>query len=140
MRLSYIHAYQSFIWNSIVSKRIAEFGVKPILGDLVHARSVDELQEMGNDDSNSSNQSECSNPTIVSIDKNNILNYTIADVVLPLPGYDVTYPNNEVADWYKDLLLADGLSEVDFERSAKYWITSTCPNLFIRAIFLFKKS
>jgi tRNA pseudouridine13 synthase len=120
MRLSYIHAYQSFIWNSIVSKRIAEFGVKPILGDLVHARSVDELQEMGNDDSNSSNQSECSNPTIVSIDKNNILNYTIADVVLPLPGYDVTYPDNEVADWYKDLLLADGLSEVDFERSAKY--------------------
>ncbi|XP_046633409.1 uncharacterized protein LOC124312900 isoform X1 [Daphnia pulicaria] len=119
MRLSYIHAYQSFIWNSIVSKRIAEFGVKPILGDLVHARSVDELQEMGNDDSNSSNQSECSNQTIVSIDKNNILNYTIADVVLPLPGYDVTYPDNEVADWYKDLLLADGLSEVDFERSAK---------------------
>jgi tRNA pseudouridine13 synthase len=56
----------------------------------------------------------------VSIDKNNILNYTIADVVLPLPGYDVTYPDNEVADWYKDLLLADGLSEVDFERSAKY--------------------
>lgn len=134
MRLSYIHAYQSFIWNSIVSKRVAEFGVEPILGDLVYARSTDggesysgiqmsddeSQQEMDSENRNSSNQAEYNNPRIVSIDENNILYYTIADVVLPLPSYDVTYPDNEVANWYKDLLLADGLSEMDFKTSAKY--------------------
>lgn len=31
-------------------------------------------------------------------------------VVLPLPGYNVEYPNNEIKDWYAELLEADGLS------------------------------
>lgn len=31
----YIHAFQSLVWNKIVSKRIKEFGLQPIVGDLV---------------------------------------------------------------------------------------------------------
>ena len=135
MRLSYIHAYQSFIWNSIVSKRIAVFGVNPILGDLVYGRKIDgdniksrtemcddEPQEKMESDlsSNSSNQEKDSHPNIVLIDENNIHYYTIDDVVLPLPGYGVIHPANQVVTWYKELLLADGLSEMDFKRSAKY--------------------
>lgn len=30
--------------------------------------------------------------------------------MLPLPGYDVDYPNNEVKEWYKELLEEVGLS------------------------------
>jgi len=34
MRLMYVHAYQSYVWNSVVSRRIREFGLVPRPGDL----------------------------------------------------------------------------------------------------------
>lgn len=37
-------------------------------------------------------------------------NYSIYDLVLPLPGYDVTYPDNVVKEWYKDTLEEYGLT------------------------------
>uniref|UniRef100_A0A0B7AA66 TRUD domain-containing protein n=1 Tax=Arion vulgaris TaxID=1028688 RepID=A0A0B7AA66_9EUPU len=34
-RLLYIHSYQAFVWNQMVSKRLKVFGFQPIVGDLV---------------------------------------------------------------------------------------------------------
>ena len=31
----YIHSYQSFVWNTMVSRRIEAFGLKAVEGDLV---------------------------------------------------------------------------------------------------------
>lgn len=31
----YIHSYQSYVWNNTVSKRIEEYGLKAVPGDLV---------------------------------------------------------------------------------------------------------
>lgn len=31
----YIHSYQSYVWNSMVSRRIELYGLKPVPGDLV---------------------------------------------------------------------------------------------------------
>lgn len=31
----YIHSYQSYVWNNMVSKRIEDYGLKPVPGDLV---------------------------------------------------------------------------------------------------------
>ncbi|XP_032795180.2 uncharacterized protein LOC116931670 isoform X2 [Daphnia magna] len=134
MRLTYIRAYQSFIWNTAVSKRIAAFGMKPILGDLVNALGIDDdscdlglqsFEKIDNYSSNSSNKNDCVQCKFIFIDKNNIHNYTIDDVVLPLPGYDITYPINEVAEWYRNLLLVDELTEMDFKREAKKYSLKT---------------
>ena len=44
------------------------------------------------------------------LDESNIGNYNMYDVVLPLPGYDVIYPANEVAQWYNEQLETDEMS------------------------------
>lgn len=40
--LLYLHAYQSYIWNTVVSRRIREYGLKTLPGDLVIVQGTDE--------------------------------------------------------------------------------------------------
>lgn len=51
-RTMYIHAYQSFVWNHLVSRRIKELGNKPIVGDLVYEkRDTHDTTEAAHDES-----------------------------------------------------------------------------------------
>lgn len=43
------------------------------------------------------------------LSQEDISNYSIYDVILPLPGFDIKYPENEVKDWYKEALQEYGL-------------------------------
>ncbi|XP_067420586.1 pseudouridylate synthase 7 homolog isoform X2 [Emydura macquarii macquarii] len=85
-RLMYIHSYQSYVWNNMVSKRIEEFGLKTVVGDLV-----------------------LKGATAVHIEEADVDNYTIHDIVMPLPGFDVIYPRHKIGDAYKEMLVADNL-------------------------------
>ncbi|XP_069485227.1 pseudouridylate synthase 7 homolog isoform X2 [Ambystoma mexicanum] len=85
-RLMYIHSYQSYVWNTMVSKRIEEYGFKAVAGDLT-------LKEA----------------TAVPIEEGDVDNYSIHDVVMPLPGFDVIYPKHKIGDAYKEMLAADNL-------------------------------
>ncbi|XP_055509174.1 pseudouridylate synthase 7 homolog isoform X1 [Leucoraja erinacea] len=86
-RLMYIHSYQSYVWNNIVSKRINEYGLKAMAGDLV-----------------------LKGGTAVPIQGSDEEKYTIHDVVLPLPGFDVIYPEHKIGNAYEEMMAADGLN------------------------------
>ncbi|XP_027745907.1 pseudouridylate synthase 7 homolog isoform X1 [Empidonax traillii] len=85
-RLMYIHSYQSYVWNNMVSKRIEEYGLRAVPGDLI-----------------------LKGATAVHIEEGDVDNYTIHDVVMPLPGFDVIYPKHKIGEAYKEMLVADNL-------------------------------
>ncbi|KAG1670926.1 Pseudouridylate synthase 7 [Nymphon striatum] len=97
-RLMYVHSYQSNIWNKAVSYRFKEFGMKPIAGDLVFSSDIDGHSGTG------------AKVKILTEEDVELLKFSIYDVVLPLPGYDVIYPENKmIKEFYKELLEKDGL-------------------------------
>lgn len=133
----YIHAYQSLIWNEMVSRRIAKFGLQVCEGDLVYSNDDEHVaaeviddetaiieEEDADDAADESNQvppdqqrsSEVKHVKKADIDSNS---YTIFDVILPLPGHDVLYPANECAEWYKERLAQDDLSSEKLKQKNK---------------------
>lgn len=46
--------------------------------------------------------------------------YTLADVILPMPGYDVVYPEGPLFEKYKEIMAADGLDPSKMRRNQKY--------------------
>lgn len=142
----YIHAYQSLIWNEIVSRRVAAHGLDLCEGDLVYVDSVgvcddhidDEATiEMNEDVDGGGDDGADEQPANANADQASQISrfqamvkpltqadvdskkYSIFDVVLPLPGHDITYPSNECGQWYEDRLKRDNLSSELLKRKQK---------------------
>ncbi|ESO12071.1 hypothetical protein HELRODRAFT_63211, partial [Helobdella robusta] len=98
MRLMYLHAYQSLIWNKIVSKRFQTLKSEVLIGDLFQS----------SDDK-----------SVSVVSEENIGYVKLTDVVLPLPGFDVKYPDNEIKIWYDELLSSDGLHVNSFNHKIR---------------------
>mmetsp|Transcript_3309 Transcript_3309/g.7664 ORF Transcript_3309/g.7664 Transcript_3309/m.7664 type:complete len:1002 (-) Transcript_3309:1273-4278(-) len=98
MRTFWINAYQSYVWNQAASKRIARYGTNAIKGDLYVEKDDTMLKN-------------------VKVIQDEALCSTISleQIVLPLPGYRVSYPENDVGKEYESILLGD---KVKFEKSA----------------------
>jgi len=106
-RTMYVHSYQAFVWNTMVSRRLKELGHLPVIGDLVlpPKKSISESSE--------------EKPTPILVTESNIKDFGLKDVVLPLPGCKIIYPENEVKTWYEKMLQEDGLDLNSLERRQK---------------------
>ncbi|EED22330.1 pseudouridine synthase TruD/Pus7, putative [Talaromyces stipitatus ATCC 10500] len=135
LRLMYVHAYQSFVWNIAAGERWRLYGDKVVEGDLIISN-----QERWQGTAAQDGVIDADGEVIVEAqaqDRANALDdvfirarplsaeeaasgkYTIFDVVLPLPGYDVVYPANQLTDFYKNFMASErggGLDPFDMRR------------------------
>ncbi|XP_056312347.1 pseudouridylate synthase PUS7L-like [Danio aesculapii] len=102
MRVFYLHSYCSRVWNQAAKYRLQNLGFKPVQGDLVWAESVKGLKDA---------TEELSAPQIhvVTSDEEKNEVFSLDQVILPMPGNSVKYPENLLGQWYQDRLAQDGL-------------------------------
>ncbi|KAF9008970.1 pseudouridine synthase [Cyathus striatus] len=139
LRLMYIHAYQSYVWNAIVSERIRTYGAdRPVVGDLVFEIPVEvsqdmdvdvddnaaerkvDLEEQGiNTSSRRKSRKPYVAPRVKTLTEDDIDKYTVFDVIMPLPGTDVAYPGGKLGERYREFLRMDGLDPDNFVRKQR---------------------
>jgi tRNA pseudouridine13 synthase len=128
MRMMYIHAYQSYVWNFVASRRWSKYGATVIEGDLVLSDRKDgpvvardpndtEIVDDADDDELYYAQARPLTADDIASGK-----YTIFDIVLPTPGFDVTYPGNDIGEYYEEFMGREengGLHPYDMRRRNK---------------------
>ena len=99
LRTMYVHAYQSFVWNVAASKRIELFGLKPVEGDLVINKdeaSGEALEDNGDSDFDEDlREARFVRARAITEEEAKSGKFTLEDVVLPTPGFDVVYPSKQ---------------------------------------------
>ncbi|XP_006865378.1 PREDICTED: pseudouridylate synthase 7 homolog-like protein [Chrysochloris asiatica] len=104
MRIFYIHAYSSKIWNEAVSYRLATYGLRVVEGDLVCLTGNVDDEHFPN-----------SKVHLVTEEEESANIYAIHQVLLPVLGYNIQYPKNKVGQWYHEILSRDGLQTCRFK-------------------------
>ncbi|GMF15103.1 unnamed protein product [Phytophthora lilii] len=135
LRMMYTHSYQSYVWNTVASDRLTQFSKdSPVVGDLVipHDKMTEEYvndsEDGGADDEDSDaapaskkprTSTEASRPeaNVTVVTAENLSQYSIYDVVLPLPGYSIVYPENALKERYDDIMKADNVDFQALERA-----------------------
>ncbi|KAK9375593.1 pseudouridine synthase [Lipomyces chichibuensis] len=124
LRIMYVHAYQSFVWNTVVSERIAKFGLAVLEGDLVLDDDTKKAsaQEDADDEFEEDVMDSSEFVTARSITAEEIQEgkFTIFDVVMPSPGFDVQYPAHlDLRSSYERIMAIEGLSPYKMRHNVK---------------------
>ena len=168
LRMMYVHAYQSLVWNEAVNERWRKWGAEVVEGDLVlveehkdkeqqreAADTADVSQKLegnaadgapgqqqetdadgelvihaqpsdpDNDDPNTADAEDpFSHTRARSLTSSEATSgqYNIFDIVLPLPGYDVSYSANALGEWYTEFMASErggGLDPNDMRRKQR---------------------
>lgn len=105
LRSMYLHAYQSFVWNHVVSARIERHGFAVLAGDLVEVAST---TDTGRGDGELS--------PVRALTAEEVSAHSIFDIVLPLPGFAVNYPSNDLLAEYVSVMRRDNLDPLKMHR------------------------
>ncbi|WWD22862.1 hypothetical protein CI109_107357 [Kwoniella shandongensis] len=121
LRTMYVHAYQSYVWNLVVSERMKMSATEPLVGDLVfvdaEAKAEGDEPDLDAIPAHAKDKrgkpirkwQTSSSPDVKQLIEEDLPNYSIFDVVVPLPGFDVEYPGGAIGELYEKMLKADGL-------------------------------
>ncbi|TKA72404.1 hypothetical protein B0A55_05861 [Friedmanniomyces simplex] len=136
LRLMYVHAYQSLVWNRVAGKRWELYGDKVVEGDLVIVGEKDgngtavkkeEVDEDGEpivkpaaEDSVAAEDA-FTRARPLSKEEAGSGKYDIFDVVLPQPGFDVLYPSNEVGKFYEEFMGSEAGGGLDPHKMRRSW-------------------
>ncbi|KAK6204299.1 pseudouridine synthase [Scheffersomyces amazonensis] len=133
LRMIYGHAYQSYVWNKVASKRIELFGLEVQEGDLVIDNELPQTKAESSDDEFEEDVATSNEVKVKALTEDDIKSgkYTIYDVVLPTPGFKIVYPTNEqLKQVYVDTMAQDGLDPFKMARRIKeFSLTGTYRNL-----------
>jgi tRNA pseudouridine13 synthase len=104
MRMMFIHAFQSFVWNQAVSYRIKELGLQVAIGDLVFSK----CNEFASPLERNANHI----PSVHVVTKEDVTSkkYTLFDIVMPLIGMRTKNPENKSGDLFSEILLEHGIT------------------------------
>lgn len=135
MRTMYVHAYQSLVWNFAASTRWGRYGNRAVKGDLILAKSEayadrgDEQVASVNEETIHLAEGDATDTDMTRLqvqvlteEEANSGDYNIFDVVLPTPGWDMIYPNNEIGEFYTEFMGKEengGLNPNDMRRPQK---------------------
>ena len=136
LRLMYVHAYQSHIWNIIAGKRREVYGDRAVEGDLVIIGEKDEPKAQSDEaevdqdgepvirpsgDDSSAPEDPYTRARALTKEEAESGKYDIFDVVLPLPGWDVIYPTNSIGKYYEELMASEVGGGLDPHKMRRNW-------------------
>ncbi|KAG6016504.1 hypothetical protein E4U54_001281 [Claviceps lovelessii] len=119
LRSMYLHAYQSHVWNHAASLRYTLHGSKVVKGDLVIIADAEAPQPSTATTAEEISRDQDGDEIINPVDEDEDAplrarpltqeeassgKYTIHDIVLPSPGHDVIYPDNEIGAFYTEFM------------------------------------
>ena len=164
LRLIYVHAYQSLVWNVCAGYRWRLYGSKIVKGDLVlvhehrdkegqpksikppppyhhhptgapSSSSADTVDELGDiilplptgtiaaveEDRMTHSDDAFVRARALTQGEADSGQYTVFDIVLPQPGFDVIYPANEVGEYYKSFMASERGGGLDPHNMRRSW-------------------
>jgi tRNA pseudouridine13 synthase len=149
LRLIYVHAYQSLVWNVAAGKRWTTYGDNVVEGDLVLVNEHKDKEE----------STQCATDQTIDQDGEMIINpegadsalageedferarpltaeeaasgkYTVYDIVLPQVGYDVEYPKNRIGQFYKEFMASERGGGLDPHNMRRSWREASLPGSY----------